>query len=428
VSRKLIGVTCSAVFVAAGLLSCSDDEWDVDIFRWPPLERSVNNGEVEVISDGAVPKVVVRLRGTPEAMGYAHGELLGPQIVRIIDEFAIPNLIEKGDYEEAHRNIFDEFVWPDEYTAELNAMYEGMRDSGTDLTLSAVERELDVNDLAVWNAYFDWDGDGMGEAFAVWGADAQWRHVIVGRNFDVDADPLRLISRMWAVFVYDAGGNPYAAISPPGYIGALSGVSKRGVAVAANKADLVRVRGPQDPRGVLVGLLMREFLRTADPAARPDDRMLNLVQNNRNYRAWCLLGASVGPGGNGGFGWVVECDSKSDGGEIRYNDPAYRGIGSVIWATESFRKRSPRGSDEDYQKLRNVITRKLKSGPLEADEADDVLVEMGADDEDNAHAFAFFKFFDGFENPRTLSFAVSDGSKSAVVDYDFHWFAWKEIW
>lgn len=351
--RKTRAIAVGAVVGAAALLSCSDDRWEGDVFRWPPLARTVEHGELRLIpGQGSVDKVLVRLDGSHYQAGFAHGRLLGMYIVRLLEEYLIP-LFPPDTYREFHDGVDEWYVWDPRYQDELQGMVDGMRAEGVDLRLEAFDRELDARDLMIWNTLGEWDGkippEGPGsETFAAWGAETEGRFPVVARNFGTYRDQQQLLGYQWVLFVHHAQGFPVLSVAPPGFIGVITGVNQRGLAVFANGAD-GNVGGPLP--GVPTALWLRDYLISTEPAPGCSAQLEDWLRLNPRRDSWSVLGFSINEMGHG-YAWVVECDPNFV--RTRYAGDVWpTGKPEAIFMARTLRQPGgrPPASDDDYERL-----------------------------------------------------------------------------
>jgi hypothetical protein len=426
VGKKILWVTFAAAVVAGGLVSCSDDEWDVELFLWPPLERTVPNGEIEIYpaEEGGVAKVVVRLRGSRYDVGYAHGQLLGSQIIVLLTNCLVKEL-GPAEYERVRGEIDAAFEWPAEAELELQGMVDGMRDEGRNLWVEELDRELGVADLKVWNAYPDHEDFNSlpgGQVFALWGEASGYKTPLGARNFELYPGAERYLKSTWPAIAYEAEGLPFVSVAPPGYIGVLTGVSRVGVSVFANRGD--GERGGEDGRPL--GLLLREFLTSNDQPALADLNLLNLTRGENRYGSWNLLVVTsmrfTSRPAYPEFACVVECDK---------NKAVVRYAGSVrpenyhdrIFATNTHRLlKKPAGADPEYDRLVSRVNDVVKKGDFTETQAVDILKEVSGPD--NVHSLIHYVNRDGM----FVMLAVSDGEGRAAETGDYRYFALKDFW
>ncbi|MCU0726678.1 MAG: hypothetical protein MUE73_12970 [Planctomycetes bacterium] len=209
---------------------------------------------------------VLTLWGEPRERGFAHGYLLAGAIVKGADDgLAAVLRMRPGVYDEKLRPLMAMcFTFSAGERAELEGILAGIaaRLPVEERKVPALGREMDLTDLMAVNTYGDWYALGCSSA-AVFGALSPDGKAAVVRNFDfVDLD---LVGRSQHVRVVAppsgaASGQGYVAVSFPGSIGAVTGLSGAGVFVAIHDVpvmpemkDFVQ---PNVPRLVAVARLL----------------------------------------------------------------------------------------------------------------------------------------------------------------------------
>ncbi len=95
---------------------------------------------------------VLQLWGTPEERAYCQGNLVGAQIVDFINYVDVEYFAQSVQrYEEVLQYLKTHFAGNAPYASEAAAMLQGMKDSGTNLTITVLGRELTRDDLILHN-------------------------------------------------------------------------------------------------------------------------------------------------------------------------------------------------------------------------------------------------------------------------------------
>ena len=192
----------------------------------------------------------VRLAGSPEEIGYRHSRLLYPEMVAnertLYEQFShyvpVPPLrwlimdlsrlkfrhVDEGMTPERRREIAGEALGfsPDPYDGVLSTYHRFIfLHSLYDIALSFEHSPLlGCTSFALTDGAFEGD------------------HVVLARNFDFEAGPVFDIGK--AVFLMREDGRiPYASVSWPGLVGAVSGMNAEGVALVVHGA---RARQPRE--------------------------------------------------------------------------------------------------------------------------------------------------------------------------------------
>jgi len=185
---------------------------------------------------------VLHIWGTPEELGYAQGFLLASQIRDMVEFVSI----EFFDGSATHYEkviipyVKRRLVFPKRALRELRAMLLGMRDSGVDLYLPSLKREVNLFDLEALNAYGEWWDLGYlatryrCSSVSAWGKRTEGSELkgelIIGRDMDGEKDLRRTTIHHLLITVYEpAGKNRFISIMWPGFIGTYSGMNEEGV-------------------------------------------------------------------------------------------------------------------------------------------------------------------------------------------------------
>lgn len=177
---------------------------------------------------------VLRLWGSAEQRGYAHGWLLANDICEIMrKEFAARFAAAPQLLAEARRALPRLIAYPETIDRELAALWRGVTARGADRDMPELGREFDEVDLRVANA-LDVFGLMGCSSFTVWGDRAQGGGVLTARNFDWPLTGEHMLDgTLLIVQVPDDGetkGWASASVAWPGYVGSVTGISASGVA------------------------------------------------------------------------------------------------------------------------------------------------------------------------------------------------------
>ena len=234
----------------------------------PQLDRSVTHtGHLEYIGDEDNRITVLYVTGTPYEMGYEHGMLLGAQVKETIKDVQVgadkllPKILRDSKMisvrdEEQIVNEFLDRAWkmmaryaPKEDLEEM----EGLA-AGSGIPLDVIHRMHALPDV----------GETSCSGLVAKGSATQDGHVYqlrildYGANFNLQRRPLITVYRPTT-----ENANAYATIGWIGFVGAISGVSDKGVALSE--------MGYGNPPGeTLAGtpmpFLLKNVLRYADTA------------------------------------------------------------------------------------------------------------------------------------------------------------------
>ena len=247
---------------------------------FPPDEREVEHGALRWMK--GLP--VLQLHGTPEERGFAHGKLVGRQIVDFFEFYVLEDSWRSARrYEEEFVPFLEShFDYAPEYVAEVEAVIDGMRASGMDMEVQWLGREFDRVDLLAINAYIERraaqpspPADNSCSQFAFWGQATQGSDVggglIAGRNMDGEVDLRKVTVRHFLLFAVDPsepGKHRWFSAMWPGFVGTISGINEEGLFSMENA-------GGTGPGPVVDGLtpctwVQRDILETTGGEGTPE--------------------------------------------------------------------------------------------------------------------------------------------------------------
>jgi len=187
---------------------------------------------------------VLQLQGTVEERGYAHGYLLGKQILDFFEFYVVEDSWRSA---KNYQDIFVPFLetnfnLPPEYKKESQALIQGMKDSGIDMKVESLRRDFNQTDLLAINAYierraaFPVSSPSSCTQFAFWGDFTQDsnlnRGLIAARNMDGECDVRKVtVSHflIYAVAPSAPGHKRWVSFMWPGFIGTISGINEDGL-------------------------------------------------------------------------------------------------------------------------------------------------------------------------------------------------------
>lgn len=260
------------------------------------------SGEAKESQHGSLRRIdgypVLQLRGDAHERGFAHGELVARQIV---DFFRCYVLEDKLRSAQNYRTGFERFLeshfaLPAEFVAECEAVIEGMRASGVDLSVPELGRDFSLTDLLAINAYIETRAMRSScTQFAAWGDRTAGTDVdagmITGRNMDGECDLRKVTVSHFLIFAVtptEPGRKRYVSMMWPGFVGTISGINEDGFYTMENAGGTGP--GPVVDRLVPISWTMREALARLDGSATPA-RVKSLCDGFAN-----AAGGSCGPG------------------------------------------------------------------------------------------------------------------------------------
>ena len=180
---------------------------------------------------------VLKVWGTPDQRGYAHGQLLGREIVGLFEGTVLhPDIIhDPRRYEPVIRGQFlGKMRFSPDQRAELEGMLRGITDAvGVDgLRLEQLGRNLDVRDLMAINCLVDWCRMSC-SSFSAWGEATADGQTITARNLDFLALPdLEATPLVIAHLDPGSGRQRWATVAWPGLIGVFTAMNEQGATVS----------------------------------------------------------------------------------------------------------------------------------------------------------------------------------------------------
>ena len=244
--------------------------------HFPKEGRSCPHGALRWIK--GLP--VLQLWGTAEERGYAHGFLVGKQIIDFFEFYILESMARSAKrYEDFYVPFFESrFNLPEEFEKELDAVIAGMKAAGTDMRVELLGRDFMRTDLLAINAYIERRAaspvpaaeDGCSQ-FALWGPLTRDGGLIAGRNMDGECD-LRKVTvshfLTFAVAPAERGRKRWVSTMWPGFVGTISGINEDGLYGMENA-------GPSGPGKVVGGLVpcawtQRHVLETLGADATPE--------------------------------------------------------------------------------------------------------------------------------------------------------------
>jgi len=231
--------------------------------RWDPIDlnRSDANDrnfrlrvptifpkEDKIIAHGALKWMkglpVLQLWGTTEERGFAHGYLVGRQIIDFFEFYILEDSWRSAKrYEDTFVPFLEEHLnCPDEFLKECEAVIEGMQISGVDMRVEPLGRDFMLTDLLAINAYIErraaspMTNPSSCTQFAFWGPPKNNRshspRLVAARNMDGECDVRKVtVSHflLYAVEPSESGRKRWVSTMWPGFVGTISGINEDGL-------------------------------------------------------------------------------------------------------------------------------------------------------------------------------------------------------
>jgi uncharacterized protein (DUF2141 family) len=203
---------------------------------------------------------VLQLQGTGEERGYAHGYLLGRQIIDFFEFYIIEDVWQSAkNYTDIYIPFLEtHFKIPPEYDKESQALIQGMKDSGIDMHIESLGRDFDQIDLLAINAYierraaFPVSSPSSCTQFAFWGDFTQGNTLqgglVAARNMDGECDVRKVTVSHFLIFAVDSSEpdhKRWISFMWPGFIGTISGINEDGLYSMENAGGT----GPGEVKG-----------------------------------------------------------------------------------------------------------------------------------------------------------------------------------
>lgn len=266
---------------------------------FPDGERKTDHGTLRRIK--GIP--VLQLWGTAEERGFAHGYLVGPQIIDFFEFYVIEDSWRSVTrYEEIFVPFLKKnFNYPPEYLRECDAVIAGMKTAGINMFVELLGRDFTRTDLLAMNSYIERRAAYPVERrssctqFAFWGAQTQGSDLngglIAGRNMDGECDVRKVTVSHFLLFAIEPsepGHKRWISAMWPGFVGTISGVNEDGLYSMENAGGT----GPGQVVGGIVpcSWTQRYVLETAGSNATPES-VLSIMS-----RFACEGGGITAPG------------------------------------------------------------------------------------------------------------------------------------
>lgn len=234
----------------------------------PPVQHPAVNGSIEFKEN----QRIVNLWGTHYEMGYAHGMLLGDEIMELVEEYGLQVMIDPALYGSVVLPLVQYAYTVDaRFDEELDGMLDGMTDSGTDLFVDLLGRDLTWWDLFAVNLCADLGQLACSATFG-WGTATAADPTLAGgsalvRDLDWGLDPTGFLNTQAVIITFDSSlpdEKPIISLSWPGLISVLTAYSEDGVAAMINYGNHQGYGTPQPKHYTGIGFSLRSGLERRD--------------------------------------------------------------------------------------------------------------------------------------------------------------------
>jgi hypothetical protein len=208
---------------------------------------------------------VLRIWGSPRERGFAHGWLLGSDIIKLLDGYIADGNISGGpqQYEASLHRVGAMMKIEPRYREELRGLFEGIvAGLGDEATIPTLNRPIRYEDVVAINCIPDSTRMGC-SSFAAWGVLTDKGQTLSGRNLDWHRIAALRGSQVAIAFLPARDSERgWISITWPGFIGCLTGMNADGI--TASMHDV-----PTDPPSTSSGftprgLILREAIENAN--------------------------------------------------------------------------------------------------------------------------------------------------------------------
>lgn len=263
---------------------------------------------------------VLRVWGSPAEMGYAHGYLLASDLLQTLENHLVPAIEADGcvwNDEPVLRSIRESILWPEGYSAELDAMARGMDDAlGASPTLQMHPDKgpvrVDAEMLMVLNAV---DGLGAlapapgGSCAAVWGERTDDGHLFC---FGTKQNPCDALNKRGMLIVRRPDhGLASVCATHVGMVSGAQGMNAEGVVVVSQATEIVWQAG--DSPGY-AGIHTRLVLETVGASDDMVDAAKRVIESHPVCGSSILMiaqdASDATPLADDEVAAVIECDQN----------------------------------------------------------------------------------------------------------------------
>jgi predicted choloylglycine hydrolase len=288
--------------------------------------------------------LVARVRGTHREMGRQYGCLMGDKIISVMQVYT--NATDPKDIKKTLIFRFCRNVWkrnephvPQEYKDEIIGIAQGAKQAGFEVTPQLIETGIalpnfsDMHDKKLMMGEFRPDdakrlGFGAGFAFrttcssfAAWGGRTEGGRLFATR--DLDWESKTGVGEYSLITVYEPSAddgsrrNRYVTFGYPGVIGAIAGMSEKGITIG----EIGAVNTVETQEGTPWTIVMRRVLEEADDL----NGAISIIEESKNTVGYNFIIGFGDPLGYGAPGFSPGAVAIEENGEFisvfRDDDP-----------------------------------------------------------------------------------------------------------
>ena len=228
---------------------------------YPEENRSVTRGQGGGTLKTIKNNKVLHLWGTPEERGYAYGYLVGPQIVDWVEYVLVENFAGSVTFYEQEFLPYmrQHFSGNEPYYPEIDAILEGMNDSGTDMYIDLLNRNITRDDIEadycfmlyyiIYGAFRTPPGEcpTSCSSAVVWG---NWTRnseleggLIHGKNMDGEVDLRKVTVNSLLIIAHEpaagSGLKKIVSIDWPGFVGTFNAMNEDGLILVPHSSPSI---------------------------------------------------------------------------------------------------------------------------------------------------------------------------------------------
>jgi len=278
------------IYAAISLLESSKKNADFCLRRpthFPRKEKKIDNGALRWMK--GLP--VLQLWGTAEERGYAHGYLVGRQIIDFFESYIIEDSWKSA---KQYQKIFvpfleNNFNFPEKFLKECDSVIKGMKDSGIKMHIDSLGRDFNRTDLLAINSYIEKRASRPVEKtlsctqFAFWGDQTKGGSLkgglIAARNMDGEIDIRKVTVSHFLIFAVnpsELGHKRWVSAMWPGFVGTISGMNEDGLYSMENA-------GSNRPAPVIGGIVpaswIQRYILEKEGANATPESILRIIQS-----------------------------------------------------------------------------------------------------------------------------------------------------
>lgn len=272
------------------------------------------NGDTTRVADNIL---ILKVWGTHQERGYAHGYILANEIKDIFEDYVLKvAFCNNPTFYNYARNFFITYFQVEQkYIDETNFMITGISDAGVSLYSPILGRDVDGVDILVSNSLDELRELFQCSSLSSWGISTQSDSILSGelvitRLMDWQLDENLVNNHLILVNIpSEVEEQNWVTVSYPGLIAALSAMNDSGVAAFKNVGNIKNHTNTTTFHPVLFsirnGIELKDY--NNDGVNNSID-ILNSIANNAQYGASIIH--VVSEVGSDSFALIIECNNE----------------------------------------------------------------------------------------------------------------------